>query len=128
MPPPSLGASFYIALIAVLGLAGAGLARGLCQPWGARFGRRRLRAVARLGAGMLLLGVAIGVGRWITAGGIGDDGVPGVIITGYFLLGGGLFAALSRASKRQVTNTWTLTPAAGGEHSGARRQSAYRCL
>ena len=96
----SLGMSFYIALIAVLGLAGAGLARGLCQPWGARFGRRRLRAVARLGTGMLLLGVAIGVGRWITAGGIGDDGVPGVIITGYFLLGGGLFAALSRASKR----------------------------
>jgi hypothetical protein len=51
----SVGASLYVAFIAVLGLAGAGLARGLCKPWGARFGRRRLRAVAWLGAAMLLL-------------------------------------------------------------------------
>jgi hypothetical protein len=99
-PTTGVGASLYVTFIAVRGLLGAGLARGLCQPWGARFGRHRLRAVAWLGAAMLLLGVAVGMGGWITAGGIGDDGVPGVIITGYFLLGGGLFAALSRASKR----------------------------
>jgi hypothetical protein len=36
----------------------------------------------------------IGVGRWVGDGGVGDDGVPGVVITAYFLLGGALFSAL----------------------------------
>ena len=68
----TLGESLYIAFIAVLGLAGAAVAHGLYQPWGARIGHRRLRTLARLG----------------------DDGADGVVITAYFLLGGLLFSAL----------------------------------
>lgn len=95
-PATSVDASLYIAFIALLGLAGAGVAHGLSRPGSARVGQRRLRLLARAGATLLLLGVGIGVGRWIAAGGIGDDGAAGVVITGYFLLGGALFAALSR--------------------------------
>jgi hypothetical protein len=35
-----------------------------------------------------VLGVLGGVGRWLGAGGIGDDGAGGVVITAYVLLGG----------------------------------------
>jgi hypothetical protein len=38
--------------------------------------------------------VVVGVGRWIGAGTLGDDGAAGVAITAYFLLGAGLFAVL----------------------------------
>jgi hypothetical protein len=89
-----LAESLYIGFIALLGLAGAAVALGLYQPWGTRVGRRRLRTVARLGGIVLLLGVAVGVGRWIAEGSIGDDGPDGVVITAYFLLGGVLFSAL----------------------------------
>jgi hypothetical protein len=90
----TLGESLYIAFIAVLGLAGAAVAHGLYQPWGARIGHRRLRTLARLGGVLLLLGVIYGTGRWIAAGSLGDDGADGVVITAYFLLGGLLFSAL----------------------------------
>ena len=91
---PSLAASLYIAFIAVLGLVGAAVAYGLEKGWGARSGRRRLRMLARLGGLVLLLGVAVGVGPWIAAGSLGDDGAAAVVITAYFLLGGLLFSTL----------------------------------
>jgi hypothetical protein len=91
-----LADSLYIGFIAVLGLTGTAVALGLYQPWGARIGRRRLRLLARLGGALLVLGVAVGVGRWIADGSLGDDGADGVLITAYFLLGGLLFSTLSR--------------------------------
>ena len=90
----SLGESLYIGFIAVVGLFGAAVAHGLYRPWGARIGRGRLRVLARLGGVMLLLGVVFGVGSWVAAGSIGDDGADGVVITAYFLLGGVLFSTL----------------------------------
>jgi hypothetical protein len=36
----------------------------------------------------------VGVGHWLGNGGIGDDGVGGVVITAYFLLGGVLYSTL----------------------------------
>ena len=50
--------------------------------------------LARFGGVILLLGVAVGVGSWIAAGSLGDDGANGVAITAYFLLGALLFSAL----------------------------------
>jgi hypothetical protein len=47
-----------------------------------------------------LLGVAVGVGRWIASGTLGDDGTDGIAITAYFLLGGALFAALGWGEPR----------------------------
>jgi hypothetical protein len=90
----TLAESLYIGFIAVLGLVGTTVALGLYQGWGARIGRGRLRLLARLGGVALLLGVTFGVGRWIAAGSLGDDGVEGVVITAYFLVGGLLFSAL----------------------------------
>jgi hypothetical protein len=90
----TLADSLYIAFIAVLGLAGAAVAHGLYQPWGMRVGRRRLRLLARFGGLLLFLGVAVGVGRWIVAGSLNGDGIDGVVITTYFLVGGLLFSAL----------------------------------
>jgi hypothetical protein len=90
----SLADSIYIAFIAFIGLVSAAVAHGLYQPWGDRIGRRRLRVLARVGGTLLFLGVAVGVGGWIAAGSIGDDGADGVVITAYFLLGGLLFSAL----------------------------------
>jgi hypothetical protein len=84
----------YIAFIAAVGLLGAAVGHGFAHEWGARLGRRRLRLLARAGGAALLLGVVIGVGRWLGDGGVGDDGVSGVVITAYFLLGAVLFSAL----------------------------------
>jgi hypothetical protein len=89
-----LAASLYIGFIAVLGLLSAAVARGLDRPWGARIGYGRLAVLARVGGVALLLGVVVGVGRWIGSGTLGDDGAAGVAITAYFLLGAGLFAVL----------------------------------
>jgi hypothetical protein len=86
--------SLYIAFVATLGLAGAAVAHGLYRPWGARIGRRRLRLAALLGGLVLLVGVGVGVGRWIAAGSLEGDGAAGIVITAYFLLGGALFTAL----------------------------------
>jgi hypothetical protein len=90
----SLADSLYIGFIAGLGLAGAGVALGAYQPLGIRIGRHRLRLLARLGGALLILGVAVGAGRWIADGSLGDDGADGVVITAYFLLGGMLFSTL----------------------------------
>ena len=84
----------YIAFIAALGLVGAAVGHGFAHDWGARLGRHRLELLARAAGGALLFGVLIGVGTWVGAGGLGDDGVPGVVITAYFLVGGMLFSAL----------------------------------
>ncbi len=91
---PSLGASLYIAFIAVLGLLGAAVAHGLSRSWVVRVQRRRLLLLARIGAIALLLGVAFGVARWIATGSIGGNGAAGFVITAYFLLGGLLFSTL----------------------------------
>jgi hypothetical protein len=88
------GAALYVGFVAVVGLAGAAVARGLDRPWGARVGLRRLRTLALAGGTALFVGVVVGVGRWAADGSIGDDGVAGVAITVYFLLGAVLFAAL----------------------------------
>jgi hypothetical protein len=84
----------YIGFIAAIGLVSAAVAHGLAHDWGARLGRRRLTLLARAGGAVLLLGVLGGVGRWLGDGGIGNDGVDGVVITAYFLLGGVLFTTL----------------------------------
>jgi hypothetical protein len=83
-PADELGEQLYIAFIAVIGLAAAVVAHR---------GHRRL---ARIGGAALLVGVAAGTARWLADGSLGDDGAGGVVITLYFLLGGVLFAMLSR--------------------------------
>ena len=90
---PDLAAGAYIAFIAVLGLGGAAVAYGFLS--GRR--SRRLLLLARLGAAALLLGVVVGIGRWIAEGSLGGDGAGGIVITAYFLLGGVLYAQLARA-------------------------------
>jgi hypothetical protein len=87
-------AQAYIGFIAAVGLVGAAVGHGFVRDWGARVGRQRLTLLARAGGAALLLGVLIGVGRWLSDGGVGDDGVSGVVITAYFLLGGVLFSTL----------------------------------
>ncbi|HEY7074435.1 MAG TPA: hypothetical protein VH418_03665 [Solirubrobacteraceae bacterium] len=89
-PAGTPGAQGYIAFIAALGLAGAAVAAGLAR--GSR--RRTLSMLARAGGAALLLGVAFGAGRWLADWSLGGDGVTGVAITLYFLLGGLLFSAL----------------------------------
>lgn len=97
---PSLGASLYIAFIATLGLVGAGVAHGLVHPWGTRVGRRALLRLARLASIALSLGVVVGVGSWLAAGSLEGDGLPGIVITAYFLLGGVLYALLGWSRQR----------------------------
>jgi hypothetical protein len=84
----------YIGFIAAVGLLGAAVGHGFAHGWGARLGHRRLTLLARAGGAALVPGVLIGVGRWLGDGGVGDDGVSGVVITAYFLLGGVLFSML----------------------------------
>jgi len=81
-PADEAGAQLYIGFIAVIGLAAAVVAHR---------GHRRL---ARIGGAALLAGVAAGTARWLADGSLGDDGINGVIITLYFLLGGVLFTVL----------------------------------
>jgi hypothetical protein len=94
-PADSLGAQLYIGVIALIGLAGAGVAYGLWR----EPGRRALVRITRLGGAALLLGVAVGTTRWIADGGVGSDGAAGVITTLYFLAGGALFVRLSRPAR-----------------------------
>jgi hypothetical protein len=89
-PADTLGAQGYIAFIAVLGLAGAAVARGLAH--GSR--RPALILLARAGGAALLLGVVTGTGRWLADWSLDGDGAAGIVITLYFLLGGLLFSTL----------------------------------
>jgi hypothetical protein len=95
-------ARVYIAFIALIGLAGAAVADGLVHGWAARLGRRRLVLLARVGGAVLLLGVAVGVLRWLADGGLGDDGVGGVVITAYVFLGAVLFSLLGRRPSNEL--------------------------
>jgi hypothetical protein len=97
--------SLYIGFIALIGLASSAVALGLSRPFGARVGRNRLRLLARVGGTMLSLGVVIGVAGWIAQASIGDDGLSGVVITAYFLLGGVLFVALGWLADGAGTRT-----------------------
>ena len=81
-PADEIGAQLYIAFIALIGLLAAVVAHR---------GHRRL---ARIGGAALLAGVAAGTARWLADGNLSDDGVGGVIVTLYFLLGGVLFTVL----------------------------------
>ena len=91
---PRLGAGLYIAFIAVLGLVSAVVAH------------RRLRRLALLGAAALLLGVLVGTARWIADGSLNGDGVEGVVITAYFLLGSVLFARLGMREQPAPRPGW----------------------
>jgi hypothetical protein len=91
-PADTAGAQLYIGFIAVLGLLGGGVAYWLHG----RPSDPRLILLARAGGAALLAGVVVGVARWLSDGGIGDDGAAGVITTLYFLAGGVLFSAISR--------------------------------
>ena len=90
-PADTLAAQLYIAFIAVLGLAGAGVALGLV-----RDPRPALTLLARIGGAALLLGVAVGTGRWLTQWSLEGDGAAGVVTTLYFLFGGVMFLKLAR--------------------------------
>jgi hypothetical protein len=97
-PADTLGAQIYIAFIAALGLAGAAVGGALGR--GSR--RRILIMLARIGGAVLLLGVVGGAGRWLADWSLHGDGVQGIVITLYFLIGGLLFSALGwrgRASR-----------------------------
>jgi hypothetical protein len=91
-PAETLGTQLYIGGIALLGFTGAGVARAAVDHPHPVFTR-----LARLGGAVLLLGVAIGAGRWLAQGSLGGDGAAGVATTLYFLLGGILFTAVARA-------------------------------
>ncbi len=93
-PADTLGVQLYIGFIALIGLASAGVALGL-----ARRPHRTLVRLARIGGAALLLGVAVGVGRWWVNWSLEGDGAGGVITTLYFLLGGILFLALARSDR-----------------------------
>ena len=93
-PADTLGVQLYIGLITLIGLASAGVALGL-----ARRPRRALVRLARIGGAALLLGVAVGAGRWWVHWSLDGDGVAGVVTTLYFLLGGILFLALARSGR-----------------------------
>ena len=86
----SLGAQGYIAFIAVLGLAGAAVAGGFARG----SNHRTLVLLARAGGAALLLGVAVGTGRWLANWSLEGDGAAGIVTTLYFLLGGLLFSTL----------------------------------
>ena len=90
-PADTPAAQLYIAFIAVLGLAGAGVALGL-----ARRPRPAFTRLAWIGGAALLLGVAVGTGRWLAQWSLEGDGAAGVVTTLYFLVGGVLFLRLSR--------------------------------
>lgn len=90
----SLGESVYIAFIAVVGLAGTAVAVGLYEPRGGLIAWRRLTRLARAGGLALLLGVVVGVARWVADGSLGDDGAAEVVITAYFFVGGLLYSRL----------------------------------
>jgi hypothetical protein len=89
-PADTPGAQAYIGFIALVGLLGAGVARAAVDHPHPAFTR-----LARLGGAALLLGVAIGTGRWLAHWSLGGDGAAGVAITLYFLLGGILFSVLA---------------------------------
>jgi hypothetical protein len=53
----------------------------------------------RAGGAALLLGVAVGAGRWPADGSLNGDGVAGVATTLHFLAGGVLCSALGRRAE-----------------------------
>jgi hypothetical protein len=86
-PADTLAAQLYIGFIAALGLAGAAVAH------------RRHAILARAAGAVVLLGVAIGAGRWLAHG--SAVGAADATITVYFLLGGLLFSVLGWLRTRQ---------------------------
>ena len=97
-PADTFGAQSYIAVVALLGLVGAVVARSL-----AHASRRRSLLLARAGGAALLFGVVFGGGRWLVDWSLDGDGAAGVVTTLYFLLGGILFSILGwRRDTRRV--------------------------
>jgi hypothetical protein len=104
------GAQAYIGFIALLGIAGAWVAMHLALGGG---GRAPV-LLARAGGAALLVGVAVGGGRWLADGSLGGDGAEGVAITLYFLLGGILFSLLGWSA-------WRTRPTSASEVPRPRR-------
>jgi hypothetical protein len=105
-PADTAGAQIYIAVIALLGLVGAALAYAATRP------SRTRTLLVRAGGAALLLGVALGSGRWLADWSLNGDGASGVVTTAYFLLGGLLFSALGwRQPQRSLKQrSWRAAP------------------
>jgi hypothetical protein len=99
----TVAAQGYIAVIALLGLIGAVVAYGLAHGPRARPRRGLLILLARAAGAALLLGVAVGTGRWLADWSLDGDGAAGVVITLYFLLGGVLFSMLGWQTGRPTS-------------------------
>jgi hypothetical protein len=110
----TLAAQLYIGFVAALGLTGAGVAIGLSTVGNPPAVQRALVLLARAGGAALLIGVAVGAGRWLADGSLGGDGAEGVAITLYFLLGGILFSVLGW---RRVGPRWTTSPSPSATRS-----------
>jgi hypothetical protein len=101
-PADTPGAQGYIAFIALLGLLGGAVAHGLLPGARGLIERRRLVLLARVGGGALLVGVVVGVSRWLVDGSLDGDGAVGVVTTVYFLLGGVMFSVLGWAEAQRL--------------------------
>jgi hypothetical protein len=99
-PADTAAAQGYIAFIALLGIAGGAIAHAVDRGSAPGISRRTLVLLARAGGAALLVGVAVGTGRWLADGGVDSDGAAGLLITLYFLIGGVLFSALGRRPLR----------------------------
>jgi hypothetical protein len=107
-PADTLGAQLYIGFVAALGLVAAGVGIGLAERGNPPLVDRVLVLLARAGGAALLIGAAVGTGRWVADGSLNGDGAEGVAITLYFLLGGLLFSLLGwrcrRVGRRWITS------------------------
>ena len=103
--PVDGGAAAYIAFIAVLGVIGGLVGLAIARAATRRIPRRPLLLLTRVGATLLLFGVATAVIR--LAAGTDDswteDPMSTAAITLYFLAGGVLYAPAARAVQRADT-------------------------
>jgi hypothetical protein len=95
-PATTTAEQAYIGFIALLGIVAAAVAHRFADAAVPTAPSRRLALVSRAGGAALLLGVGVGVARWLAEGSLDGDGASGIVITVYFLIGGLLFAVLSR--------------------------------
>jgi hypothetical protein len=100
--PADAGASAYIAFIAVLGVIGGLVGLAIARAATRRIPRRPLLLLTRVGATLLLFGVAIAAIRLAagTDNSWSEHPVSTAAITLYFLAGGVLYALATRAVQR----------------------------
>lgn len=109
-PATDPAAQAYIAVIALIGFASAGIALGLVRPWGERLGRGRLRLLACVGSIALALGVTFNAIAWIAdSSQLSEDGASGIAVWTYFLAGSVCFGLLARRARapRLSSSRWT---------------------